>query len=319
VGEKLLAKLNLVPKKMPDWSTWQRLVTSITAPRNRIRIALIGKYCKSGEYTISDSYLSIYQALIHACAQADSGVTIEWLDAQELETNGALLASLADYDGILVPGGFGAMGVEGKIKAITYARTHGVPYLGLCYGMQLAVVEYARMMCGLSGAHTLEVDPCTPHPVVTILEIQKKILAQNALGGTMRLGAYSAQLQPGSRVMALYQNARRVDAHGRIYERHRHRYEVHPDYIDLLEAHGLRCSGYHEREDGTKLVEFIEIPTHPFFIATQAHPEFKSRLGNPSPLFQGYVQACLVHQQQREAGAKVVLQPLSRSHAIIDK
>lgn len=301
VGEKILAKLDLQSRTTADWSSWQSLVAGITAPQKKVRIALIGKYCKSGDYTIADSYVSIYQALIHAGADVHTRIDIEWLDAQRLETDQNAYDTLSAYDGILVPGGFGAMGVEGKIKAITYARTHNVPYLGLCYGMQLAVVEYARSVCGLHDAHTIEVNPATAHPVITILETQKKLLADNALGGTMRLGAYKAQLMLGSHVHQLYRAAGRVDDHGSVSERHRHRYEVNPAYVTRLQAAGLICSGMHEREDGTRLVEFIELADHPFFIATQAHPEFKSRLGNPSPLFKGYVAACLAYQSMAVA------------------
>jgi CTP synthase len=305
MGHKVFKKLGLTSKKQPDWSTWQRLVTAIKEPQERIHVAIVGKYFDSGDFSLTDSYLSIYQALMHAGAQCNTGVKISWIDAKRFETHPASLTELNAYDGVIIPGGFGKSGVEGKIAAIEYVRTHNIPYLGLCYGMQLAAVEYARNVCGLREAHTTEVDEHTQYPIVAILDDQKAVLDKQNYGGTMRLGSYDAMVQRGSRVHALYLAAQRVEAHGAVRERHRHRYEMNPQFVPVLESAGLHFSGYYERADGTRLMEFLEVPTHPFFVATQAHPEFKSRLGNPNPLFYGFVQACRQIKMQCAQGLSV--------------
>lgn len=313
LGKRLLQLFGMLPKKEPNWSEWERLVGNMDSPRGQIRVALVGKYVDIGNFCLPDSYTSINQALKHAGAEHNVGVKVEWIDAKSIEQNGC--SQLTGYDGIIIPGGFGVSGVEGKIKTIQFLRENNIPFLGLCYGMQLAVVEYARNACGLDQANTSEVDPETPYPVIGIIESQKSMLAENRYGATMRLGAYSAILKDNSRVLDLYsrtgrlqEDIKRVDAIKRngdlfrlgrieghynvVVERHRHRYEVNPKFIKILEEAGLVFSGHHHRDDGTKLMEFMELPNHRFFIATQAHPEFKSRLGNPSPLFYGFVEAC---------------------------
>lgn len=310
-GQKLLARLHLAPRQQPDWTVWNDLVNKMVKPKSTISVAIVGKYVSLGDYTIADSYLSIDQALKHAGAALDVGVAVTWLDAQRFEQDPSCLQELEGYDGVLVPGGFGASGIEGKIAAINYVRTHHIPYLGICYGLQLACVEYARSVCGLRAAHTTEVDQNTPHPIIDVLFAQKQVLAEHRYGGSMRLGAYPAILMKNSIVESLYQQTGRltedeskVAQYARehsltfsaddevILERHRHRYEVNPAYVDQLQEKGLIFSGYYQRPDGTRLMEFIELPGHPYFVATQAHPEFKSRLGNPSPLFFGFVRAC---------------------------
>lgn len=297
-GKKMLEHLKLVPRNIPDWDAWQKQVTAILHAPKKVRIGIVGKYIDSGSFELHDSYVSIEHALLHAAAFQGRGCEIVWLDAKMCESDTEYLKQLDDLDGILVPGGFGASGVEGKINAISYARKNNMPFLGICYGMQLAVVEYARNVVGLAGAHTTEVQADTLHPVVDLLPMQKELLSTHDLGGTMRLGAYSAELKPGSRVHDLYAQRNRFVtdvATGKkvVFERHRHRYEVHPMYAAKLQAAGLDISGYHERRDGTQLAEYIELPNHPFFVACQAHPEFKSRLGNPNPVFFGFVQAAL--------------------------
>ncbi|MEM7819598.1 MAG: CTP synthase (glutamine hydrolyzing) [Candidatus Aenigmatarchaeota archaeon] len=313
LGEKILKRFNLKPKKTPDWTRWKTLVDRIENPKRTIKIAMVGKYVDTGDFCLPDSYISINQSLEHAGAELDLKVNIEWIDAKLFEKNSEELKRLNNYDGIIVPGGFGASGVEGKISTIKFARENKIPYLGLCYGMQLAVVEYARNVCGLKDAHTTEVEPNTKNPVVDILPTQKKILELSEYGGTMRLGAYAAILKKDTKVFELYKNRLEYDKEkiekfknsGQefrlgilnpndivIFERHRHRYEVNPKYIELLEKNGLVFSGYHHRLDSTKLMEFIELPNHPFFIGTQAHPEFNSKFGNASPLFLGFVKAC---------------------------
>lgn len=287
IGKKLLKHLSLPLRKQPDWSGWKQLVEVIEKPKKHIKVGVVGKYVSIGDYCIADSYLSIYQALMHAGAQARMGVDITWIDAQNSENNNQGLNQLDEFDGIIIPGGFGSSGVEGKINTIRYAREHNIPIIGLCYGMQLMVVEWARNMCGMPDANTTEIDAKTPYPIIDILPTQKVILKDSQYGGTMRLGAYKADIKRESVVYDLYKRKT-------ISERHRHRYEVNPKYIDILEEKGILFSGQHVRADGTKLMEFIELsPTvHPFFVATQAHPEFNSRLGAPSPLFYGFVKAC---------------------------
>lgn len=300
MGEKLLKKLALTAKKIPDWSSWQQLVHHIKYPQHTVKIAIIGKYLDTGDFSLTDSYVSIYQALIHAGASLDSRVAITWIDAKRCETDAASLESLAQFAGVIVPGGFGQSGVQGKMNAIEFVRTHGIPYLGLCYGLQLAAIEFARNVCHLQGAHTTEVDQQCAHPIIDILPYQKELLEQQSYGGTMRLGSYNAIVKKDSLVYRLYAQEGHLNNDGTISERHRHRYEVNPQYVSLLEQKGLSFSGFYVREDGTRLMEFLELPDHPFFVATQAHPEFKSRLGNPSPLFKGFVAACLAERERRE-------------------
>ncbi|MBI3035275.1 CTP synthase [Candidatus Woesearchaeota archaeon] len=313
LGDKLLKEFGMKSRKNPEWQEWKRLVDDILSPKKNIKIAIVGKYIDIGDYNLADSYISINQALIHAGASLSTGVEINWLDSKMFESDKKSLTKLKNYDGIIVPGGFGSSGVEGKINAINFARTNKIPYLGLCYGLQLAVVEFARNVCGLKDAHTTEVSPKTSAPVIDVQPAQREILEKSMFGGTMRLGAYAAILKDKSQILRLYEDTGRLkDDEKRInelmkdksqafrlgilekgkktvLERHRHRYEVNPRFVDLLEKSGIVFSGHYERFDRTKLMEYIELPNHPFFIGTQAHPEFKSRLGNPSPLFYGFV------------------------------
>jgi CTP synthase len=317
LGLKILDKFKIEPKKKPDWTRWEDLVNKITNPARKIKIAMVGKYVDIGNFMLSDSYVSVNQALIHAGANLDTGVEIEWIDAKSLEKNEDIVKKLCNYRGIIIPGGFGGSGVEGKIKAIKFARENNIPFLGLCYGMQLALVEFARNVCMMEGANTTEVNKDTPYPVIDILPTQKELIEKNGYGGTMRLGAYAAILEKDSKVFRLYKEiGRLIEDEKRIellktkksqrfrlgvfkegdiivLERHRHRYEVSPKYISLLKEKGIRFSGHHIREDGAKLMEFIELPNHKYFVATQGHPEFKSRLEAPAPLFYGFVKACL--------------------------
>ena len=306
LGEKILQHFHLQSRRTPDWNAWQKLLHTIKKPTKKIKVAIIGKYLDLGDFSLTDSYVSIYQALIHAGAQEEVGIEISWVNAQTFENDVDKLKTLDNFDGVIVPGGFGSSGVEGKIACIQHVRTNDIPYLGLCYGMQLAAVEYARNKCNMQKANTTEVDGATQYPIIDILPAQKQILAEHAYGGTMRLGAYCATINQSSRVSQLYANVGKgkiVSNQQTISERHRHRYEVNPAYVTILEEKGLSFSGHHERYDGTKLMEFLELPNHPFFIATQAHPEFKSRLGNPSPLFLGFVQACIKRKSNYKGGA----------------
>ena len=318
VGLKILEHLELEPKEEPDWTRWKSLLQRIRQPSRTIRVAMIGKYVEIGDYELTDSYISVNQSLEHAGANLDTQVEISWIDSRRIEDK-CIDDILGNFDGIIVPGAFGEGGSEGVIEAIRYARENGVPFLGLCYGLQMGVVEYSRNVVGLKDANSAENDPDTPHAVIDIQYNQRELIEESRYGGTMRLGGYVAALKRDSQVLELYEKTGRLeedawrigrlkqkpneafrlgvilDSERAVIERHRHRYEVSPKYVDLLEEYGLVFSGYHRREDGTKLMEFIELPDHPFFIATQAHPEFKSRLEQPAPLFFGFVEAVVHH------------------------
>ena len=324
LGEKILSRLGCAPKKTPDWRPWRELVKRSRQPSRRVRVAMVGKYVATGDFQLTDSYISVNQSLIHAGVASDARVEITWIDGHQFERGEMELSELDAFDGIIVPGAFGAGGAEGVIMAIRYAREHNIPYLGLCYGLQLAVVEYARHVAGIAEATSEEFDADSEWKVICVQDAaQKSALEENRYGGSMRLGAYAAVFKNDSRVLQLYEASGRLDEDARrieqllanpdeafrvglvmlerdkvALERHRHRYEVSPRFVELLEEEGLVFSGYHRRVDGTRLMEFIELPDHRFFIATQAHPEFKSRMDNPSPLFAGFVEAALAYQQE---------------------
>jgi len=276
-------KLGLKPKKSSGYDNWKKSIERIMAIQKTIRIGIIGKYFDIGDFSLEDSYISVIESVKHASWHNGVKPEIVWIDSKGFEKDKAKLKELDTLDGIIIPGGFGSSGVEGKILAIEYARTNGIPFLGLCYGMQLAVVEYARHICGMEGANSTEIDQATKFPVIDIMEDQKKNLKQKNYGATMRLGAYDAILKKGTKVFSLYKKER-------VSERHRHRYEVNPEYIAELENNGLVFGG---RSPDARLMEFIELPDHPFFLATQAHPEFKSRPLKPAPLFDGFIKAAL--------------------------
>ncbi|MDW8106085.1 MAG: CTP synthase, partial [Armatimonadota bacterium] len=288
LGRLVLNRLGL-PDLPPDLTEWEQIVARIKRPAHHCRIALVGKYIEN-----RDSYLSIAESFVHAGAAHDAAVEIDWVDSSELE-HVAPEERLRHVDGILVAHGFGARGVEGKLRAIRYAREHGVPFYGICYGMQMAVIEFARNVAGLEGAHTTEVEPATPHPVIHLLPEQRHI---GDKGGTMRLGAYPCRLLPGSLAARVYNDTV-------IYERHRHRYEVNNEYRPLLERHGLVFSGV---SPDNRLVEMIELPGHPFFLAGQFHPEFKSRPNRPHPVFLGLVRAALERRNRQPYAPALVEQ-----------
>ena len=269
--------------KDPDMKVWDDLMKNINASKESITIGVAGKYFDIGDFVLEDSYVSVIEAIKHACWNNNRMPNIVWLDTKDFEKDEKNLSKLDEVDALIVPGGFGASGVEGKIKVIQYAREHNIPFLGLCYGMQLAVVEYARNVCGLQGAHSSEVNKDTPNPVIDILDEQKELMEKSMYGATMRLGAYPAQLKAGTKVSGLYGS-------NEVSERHRHRYEVNPKYIQTLEDNGLVFSGY---SPDRKLMEFLELPSHPYFVGTQAHPEFKSRPFRPAPLFDGLIKAAI--------------------------
>jgi CTP synthase len=258
----------------PDMRAWEALVQMIDRAETPVRIGIVGKYV-----VLPDAYLSVAESLRHGGFHNGAKVEIEWIDSEEI-TDLLAEARLSHLDGIVLPGGFGSRGIEGKIAAAGYARQNDLPTLGLCLGLQMMVIDVARNLAGLGGANSREIDPQTPYPVIDLMDEQQNVVD---MGGTMRLGAYVAKLAPGSQVEKAY-------GEPVVFERHRHRYEVNPRFRHRLEEAGLRCSG--TSPDG-RLVEFIEFPGHPFWVGTQAHPEFKSRPDRPHPLFYEFVGAAL--------------------------
>jgi CTP synthase len=264
----------------PDLSEWEALVKRADAADTTVKIGLVGKYIQ-----LEDAYLSVIEALGHAGTHNDCKIEVRWIDAESIDREEAE-RQLEECDGILIPGGFGVRGVEGKIRAARFARERGVPYLGICLGMQIAVSEFARHVAGMDGANSTEFDPETPFPVIDLLPEQKEV---RDMGGTMRLGADPVKLHDGTRAQEIY--GEKV-----IYERHRHRYEVNNHLRRRLEHEGLVCSG---TSPDDRLVEVIEHPDHPFFVASQYHPEFKSRPQRPQPLFREFVRASLERSNAR--------------------
>ena len=289
LSDRLLKRLRLRPRST-DLHEWRTMVARLQKAREEVPIAIVGKYFKTGDFVLSDVYISVIESLKHAGAAQGKKVSISWLDSTEYEEDSSShnegkkkLKELSRYAGILVPGGFGERGVEGKIKVIEYARENGIPYFGLCYGMQLAIVEFARNCLGFAHAHTTEIDGNTAHPVIDIMPEQKENVRNGKYGATMRLGAYPAELLEGTIAHTAYG----ADS---ISERHRHRYEVNPDYVERIEAGGGVFSG---RSPNGVLMEIFELPakTHPFFMGTQFHPEFKSSPLKPHPLFTAFMKA----------------------------
>jgi CTP synthase len=264
---------------------WAEILRRIKSPRHEVTIGVVGKYIE-----LQDAYKSVYESITHAGIANNAKVNIVRIDAETLEAKGGL-AALRSLDGILVPGGFGERGIEGKIAAARYAREHGVPYFGLCLGLQVAVVEFARNVLRLRGANSTEFDQQTPHPVINIMEEQKKVIDK---GATMRLGSYECQLVPGTRAQRAYRT-------GSVRERHRHRYEVNNDYVGRLQEAGLIVSGRNPRRN---LVEIVELKNHPWFVAVQFHPEFQSKPSSAHPLFAAFVAAALQRRHPKRGGAK---------------
>jgi len=279
---RLLDKLSLKPRST-DLKEWRAFVASAHTATREVRVGIVGKYFGSGGFTLTDSYVSVIEAVRHAAFHQNRKPVIDWLDAEEFEKSATNLKKLSRYDGIIIPGGFGSRGVEGKIKVAEYCRTHKIPYFGLCYGMQIAIVAFARHVLGLKKANTTEIDAKTKYPVIDILDEQKSLMAENNYGGTMRLGAYPALLKPGTIARAAYGKEK-------ISERHRHRYEVNPEYIKQLENAGMIFSGV---SPDRRLMEAMELPksVHPFFVGTQFHPELKSRPLTGHPLFMAFITA----------------------------
>ncbi len=261
----------------PDLKDWEAMVTALKSPTQEVSIALVGKYTQ-----LHDAYISVVEALKHGGISQRATVNIKWVDS-ELVTPENAEETFHDMDGIIVPGGFGDRGIDGMIVAINYARTKNLPYLGLCLGMQLSIVEFARNVVGYNDAHSIELNPSTTHPVISLMPDQNDV---EDIGGTLRLGAYPCVLDMTTKAYSLYQEET-------IYERHRHRYEVNNDYRTALIQSGLKLSGL--SPDG-RIVEMCEIPSHPFFVATQGHPELKSRPNRPHPLFRGFIEASILYR-----------------------
>ncbi|MFA6183988.1 MAG: CTP synthase [Parcubacteria group bacterium] len=276
LSRRILKKLDL-PSRKTDLKKWYELVDNIKKSEKTVKIGIVGKYFGTGEFMLGDSYISVIEAIKHACYKAKVKPQIEWFNSEEFEKKGADINKLKTYDGIVVPGGFGSRGIEGKIAVIKYCRENKIPFLGLCYGMQLAVIEFARNVLKLKDAHTSEIDRKSKNQVIDIMPEQKKNLEDKNYGATMRLGAYKAFLEKNTIAYGAYGKKE-------ISERHRHRWEVNPDYVERLKKGGLVFSG--KSADG-RLMEITELPKnkHPFFLGTQFHPEFKSTPLSSHPLF----------------------------------
>ena len=274
-----LQKLHLEDTVAPDLSTWKSFLETLKHPKGTVNIGLIGKYVE-----LQDSYKSILEAFIHAGAANEVKVNVQSIHSEYLTVEN-VAKKLKGLHGVLVAPGFGERGIEGKIKAVQYAREQGIPFLGICLGMQMAVIEYSRNILGITEANSTEMDPNTKEPVINLMETQKEVTEK---GGTMRLGAWNCDLVPGSLAATIYNQATSIS------ERHRHRFEFNNDYKEALETAGLKASGINAE---TGLVEIVEIPTHPWFVGVQYHPEYKSTVDNPHPLFVHFVKAALAHEQ----------------------
>ncbi len=285
---KILSKFGLEPKAN-RLAPWTRLARKIKLLRKTVSIGIVGKYFNTGDFTLSDSYISVIEAIKHASWNLGIQPKISWLDAEEYEKDAKKLRELSSYDGIIVPGGFGARGVEGKILAVEYVRKHKIPYFGLCYGLQMAVIEFARNVCKLKDANTTEVNPKTAYPVIDVMPEQITNIKEKKMGATMRLGAYPCELRSGT-------VSRKAYGAARISERHRHRYEVNNDYRKLLESRGLTIAGINPNRD---LIEIIELRDHPFFVGVQFHPEFKSRPLHPHPLFREFIKVAAGQKKKK--------------------
>lgn len=286
LGNRILKSFGMKPRpsNLRDWTAF---VKNIHKPKRTVKIGIVGKYFETGNFTLMDSYISVLEAVKHAAYSFSAKPEITWLSAEKYERNRKSLSELKKFDGIIVPGGFGNRGVEGKIKAIEYSRKNKIPFFGLCLGMQVAVIEFARNVCKIKKANSTEFDK-NCEPVIDVMPEQKALLKEKKYGATMRLGAYDCDLKPGTKSALAYKAKN-------ISERHRHRYELNNIYRELLEKKGLVFSGTNPQKD---LVEIIELPNHPFFVATQFHPEFKSRPLRPHPLFKAFIKASLKSTQR---------------------
>lgn len=282
LGDKILGCLAMKPRKT-NMQEWNKMVRRIIASKDEVKIAVVGKYFGTGDFTLSDSYISVIEAARHAAWANNRQPKLTWIDSEVYEKNPRALKELSKFDGVIVPGGFGTRGVEGIIKAIRYAREHNIPYLGLCYGMQLAMIEIARHEAGLKNANTAEMKSAAKDLIIHVNPHQEKNIKEHRYGGTMRLGSYACSIQKGTLAHAAYGKPI-------ITERHRHRYEFNNKYRKVLEKVGVVFSGINPEQD---LVEIAEYKPHPWFVGVQFHPEFKSRPLSPHPLYMGFIKACI--------------------------
>lgn len=312
LAKSIFKKFNLRPKKKKDLRDWRNLVKNLKNAKKSVKIGIVGKYFETGDFTLMDSYISVIEAIKHSACFFKRKPEIVWLSAEKYEKKKNSVKELKNFDGIIVPGGFGGRGIEGKIKAIEYCRKKKIPYLGLCLGMQLAVVEFARNVCGFKKANSTEFAPNCHLPIIDVMFEQKKLLKDKKYGGTMRLGAYLCEIKPYTQTFKksvsgsthkgiepktfsfrAYFPSKAVSKTKKsfcISERHRHRYELNNEFREALEQKGMVMAGVNPKRD---LVEIIEIKNHPFFVGTQFHPEFKSRPLRPHPLFREFVRACV--------------------------
>jgi len=284
MADKILKRLKM-GKGKKDMQEWRKMVVRMNNATKTVRLGIVGKYFGTGEFVLEDSYISVIESIKHASGVLGHKPEIVWINSEQFEKDPKSIKELKELGGVIVPGGFGSRGIEGKIAVAEYCRENKIPYFGLCYGMQLLVTEFARNVAGMKGAHTTEINPKTEFPVVDIMPEQKKNIKEKNFGATMRLGAYPAVLQKGTIASDAYKTKN-------ISERHRHRYEVNPEYIEKLEKAGLIFSG---TSPDHRLMEIAELPKtkHPFFLGTQFHPELKSRPLEPHPLFVAFVKACI--------------------------
>jgi len=294
----ILKKFKMKPRKIKNLKDWIELVKTSKTSKKPVKIAVVGKYFESGYFTLMDSYISIIEAIKHAAWFYKRKPEIYWLSAEKYEREPKSVKELKNYHGIIVPGGFGNRGVEGKIKAIEYCRKNKIPYLGLCLGMQLAVIEFARNVCGLKKANSTEFSPDCKTPVIDVMPDQKTLLREKKYGGTMRLGTYLCEIKPKTRAFHAYLASKTpFPAKKPLYtsERHRHRYELNNEFKQALESKGMVISGINPEKD---LAEIIELKNHPFFVASQFHPEYKSRPIRPHPLFREFVKAAMTRAKR---------------------
>ena len=283
IGDRILKKFNLRSNRKKDLEDWKKLVKTIKTAKKPVKIGIVGKYFDTGKFTLADSYISVIESVKHAAWFHKRKPEIHWLSAEKYEKNPKEVKELKEYDGIIVPGGFGSRGIEGKIKAIEFCRKNKIPFLGLCLGLQLSVIEFARHVCGIKKANSAEFAKKGDELVIDVMPEQKVLIKEKRYGGTMRLGDYKCRIKSGTKSFKAYKT-------NDIVERHRHRYELNNDYRELLEKKGLVMAGINPEKD---LVEIIELPNHPFFVAVQFHPEFKSRPIESHPLFRDFIKASI--------------------------
>ena len=282
LGDNILKTLAL-RSKGKDLKEWKALVDRMAQATKKVKIGIVGKYFGTGNFVLTDAYISVLESIKHAGAFWKVKPELTWIDPEDFEKNASAVKMLSDFDGIIVPGGFGSRGVEGKIKAIEHCRKNKIPFLGLCLGLQLSVIEFARNVAGIKDATSREFDKNAKNPVIDVMEEQKSLIKEKKYGGTMRLGSYDCQLKPKT-------ISRKAYGADNITERHRHRYEVNNNYRKILEEKGMVMAGINPNKN---LVEIIELPGHPFFVGTQFHPEFKSRPLSPHPLFREFIKATI--------------------------